>query len=46
MGLMTGLLNTLFGGNRNALRETVEVFRENAEAASPPDWVKASSSPV
>ncbi|SLN13380.1 hypothetical protein PSA7680_00271 [Pseudoruegeria aquimaris] len=31
MGVMTGLMTLLFGGGRNALRETVEVFRENAE---------------
>ncbi len=34
MGLMTGLLTALFGGGRNGIAETVEVFRENAEAAS------------
>lgn len=33
MGLIGTLLSALFGGGRNALRETVEVFRENAEAA-------------
>lgn len=43
MGLMTGLLNTLFGGNRNALRETVEVFRENAEAAGTRDLDRLSA---
>jgi len=34
MGLMEALLNTLFGGGRNVVKETVEVFRENAEAGS------------
>ena len=45
-GLIAGLMGLVFGGGRNALAETAQVFRENAEAASPPDWVKASSSPV
>lgn len=31
MGLIFGLLNILFGDNRNVMRETVGVFRENAE---------------
>ncbi|WP_298835441.1 holin family protein [uncultured Roseobacter sp.] len=31
MGLITGILNTIFGGNRNVLKETVEVFHRNAE---------------
>ncbi|WP_300031076.1 holin family protein [uncultured Roseobacter sp.] len=31
MGLITGILNTIFGGGRNVLKDTVEVFRENAE---------------
>lgn len=30
MGVMSGLLGMLFGGGRNVVRETVEVFRENA----------------
>lgn len=34
MGLMEAVLNTLFGGGRNTIKETVEVFRENAEAGS------------
>ncbi|MEM8579482.1 MAG: holin family protein [Pseudomonadota bacterium] len=34
MGLIDGLLNMLFGGGRNVVRETAEVFRENAEAGS------------
>ncbi|QJF50915.1 holin family protein [Roseobacter ponti] len=31
MGLITGILTAIFGGGRNVLRETAEVFRENAE---------------
>ncbi|MBY6138402.1 holin family protein [Leisingera daeponensis] len=34
MGLITEFLSLVFGGQRNALRETVEVFRENAEAGA------------
>lgn len=34
MGLMGGVFNVLFGGRGNMVRETAEVFRENAEAAS------------
>lgn len=33
MGLIDGLLGLIFGGGRNAIRETIEVFRGNAEAA-------------
>ncbi|WP_375257620.1 holin family protein [Citreimonas sp.] len=32
MGLIDGLLAVLFGGNRNVVKETAEVFRVNAEA--------------
>ena len=32
MGLITGMFETLFGGGRNVVRETAEVFRVNAEA--------------
>ena len=31
MGLIAGLLGLLFGEDRNVVRETTEVFRENAE---------------
>ncbi|CUJ96375.1 hypothetical protein RUE5091_01657 [Ruegeria denitrificans] len=31
MGLISDVLAFLFGGSRNALRETAEIFRENAE---------------
>ncbi|MCT8160805.1 holin family protein [Pseudoruegeria sp. SHC-113] len=34
MGMMTGLMSLLFGGGRNAIVETVEVFRENAESSA------------
>lgn len=33
MGLIEALLNLLFGGGRNVVKDTAEVFRENAEAA-------------
>lgn len=33
LGLIEGLWRLLFGGGRNVIAETVEVFRENAEAA-------------
>lgn len=32
--MIAGLVRLLFGRNRNVLRETVEVFRENAEAGA------------
>ncbi|WP_010141724.1 holin family protein [Oceanicola sp. S124] len=32
MGLIDGLLGAIFGGGRNVVRETAEVFRVNAEA--------------
>lgn len=31
MGLISGLLNVVFGSNRNVIKETAEVFRSNAE---------------
>lgn len=34
MGLMQGLFALLFSGDRNVVKDTVEVFRENAEAGS------------
>ncbi len=34
MGLMGQLLNLVFGGGRNVVAETAEVFRENAEAGA------------
>lgn len=34
MGMIAELIGVVFGSGRNALRETVEVFRENAEAGA------------
>lgn len=34
MGLIERLMNVVFGGQKNIVRETVEVFRENAEAGA------------
>ncbi|WP_037307004.1 holin family protein [Ruegeria halocynthiae] len=34
MGLISGIFALLFGGGRNVVRETAEVFRENAEAGA------------
>ncbi len=34
MGLIAEIFAGIFGGNRNVVRETVEVFRENAEAGA------------
>lgn len=34
MGVVERILASMFGGNRNLVRETVEVFRENAESAA------------
>ncbi|WP_417247783.1 holin family protein [Celeribacter sp.] len=34
MGMINGLLTLLFGGGRNVLRETAEVFMENSESAA------------
>ncbi len=34
MGLISGILGFLFGGGRNVVRETAEVFRENAEGGA------------
>lgn len=34
MGLIDGVFNLLFGNGRNLLRETAEVFHENAEGAA------------
>lgn len=32
MGVISEILSVIFGSNRNVLRETAEVFRENAES--------------
>ena len=34
MGMIEGLFSLLFGGGRNVLRESAEIFRENAEAGA------------
>ena len=34
MGMISDMLALIFGSNRNVLRETVEVFQENAEAGA------------
>lgn len=34
MGLIESIFGVVFGGNRNVVRETVEVFRENAETGA------------
>ena len=34
MGLIGDILGTIFGGSRNVVRDTVEVFRPNAEATA------------
>jgi hypothetical protein len=34
MGLIERMLGLVFGGSQNVVRETVEVFRENAEAGA------------
>ncbi len=37
MAVIEGILSLMFGGGRNALRETLEVFRGNAEAGEARD---------
>lgn len=34
MGMIAGILNLIFGGGRNVMRETAEIFTENAEAGA------------
>ena len=34
MGVITGLMQFLFGDGRNVVAQTAEVFRENAEAGA------------
>ncbi|MDT0683722.1 holin family protein [Roseicyclus sp. F158] len=43
MGLIDGLFSLLFSGGRNAVKETVEVFRENAEAGAARDADRAEA---
>jgi hypothetical protein len=40
---MQGLLEIVFGGGRNAVAETVEVFRENAEQGAQRDAARAEA---
>ena len=43
MGVIGTLMALLFGGGRNAIKETVEVFRPNAEAAEIRDAAQAAA---
>lgn len=43
MGLIEGLLGLVFGGGRNVVKETAEVFRENAEAGAERDLLRSSA---
>lgn len=43
MGIIGDLLGIVLGGGRNAIRETVEVFRPNAEAAAVREAAKSAS---
>lgn len=43
MGLIERALSLFFGGGRNALKDTVEVFRENAEGAAEPEFAMQSA---
>ena len=43
MGIIGGILGTLFGGERNVIRETVEVFRPNAEAEANRDVAREAA---
>lgn len=40
MGMIARLLDLVFGGGRNVVAETAEVFRENAEGASARDHMR------
>ena len=42
-GLLSGLFNLLFGNDRNAIVETVEVFRSNAERSAARDAKRAQA---
>ena len=46
MGLIDGALGLLFGGGRNAVVETVEAFRENAEKGAARDASRAEAALV
>ena len=44
MGVIGNILGVLLGGGRNAIRETVEVFRPNAEATAIRDAARSAAS--
>jgi len=44
MGLIGSILNVIFGGSRNVVRDTVEVFRPNAEADASRDATRYAAS--
>lgn len=46
MALISTILNSVFGGGRNVLRETAEVFRENAEEGAARDTLMRQASLV
>mgnify|MGYP000633909621 CR=1 FL=1 len=39
MGLIDRIFGMIFGGQRNVVRETIEVFRENAETGAANQFV-------
>lgn len=43
MGLIGNILGVIFGGGRNAVRETIEVFRPNAEAEAVRDAAREAA---
>ncbi|NND19125.1 MAG: carboxylesterase [Silicimonas sp.] len=43
MGLIGDILGVIFGGGRNAVRETIEVFRPNAEAGAVRDAAREAA---
>lgn len=43
MGIIGGILGTLFGGGQNVIRDTVEVFRPNAEAEAVRDAAREAA---
>ena len=43
MGIIGDIFGTIFGGGRNAIRETVEVFRPNAEAEAARDAAREAA---
>ena len=43
MGIIGDIFGTIFGGGRNAIRETVEIFRPNAEAEAARDAAREAA---